>query len=503
MSANILLLYPHQLYAAEHLPKDVDQIFLVEDPLLFGTDKQYPLFIHKQKLVLHRASMRRYVEEVLWPAGYQVEYIEFHHLRESGDIVNRLTHAAQVEFFDPTDDVLLRRLQAALGALESAPAVRIIESPNFYLSREEAKSFFQNKQKSNFAEFYRWQRERFNILINPKTYKPIGNKLMFDTEPVKRLPKNHKLPSFQVYGSNKFVDEARQYVTKHFYDNLGTIDDFPWPTSNDEALKWLDEFLNHRLDDFGLYTEAIDGDAPWMYHSGLSPLLNTGLLSPQQVIERTLLRHEKKEVPLVSLESFVRQILGWREFMRCMYLEKHVSMRTKNVFNHQKRLTNDWYFGTTGIEPLDDVLKKSMARGYAHHIERLMVIGNAMFLSEISPHEVYRWFMEVYIDAYDWTVVPNVYGLSQFADGGGDGSITSKPYISSSNYILSMSHYERGEWSDAWDGLYYRFIELNQEQLKKNAFMKTAVLQLNRLKDERRRIINYRADDFLREKTQD
>lgn len=501
MSSNsVLLLYPHQLYAAEYLPKDVDQVFLVEDPLIFGTDKQYQLFIHKQKLVLHRATMRRYVEDVLWPAGYQVEYIEFHHLNETGDIVNRLTHADRVDFFDPTDDILERRLKESLKKLGNQPVINEIETPNFYLSREEAKAFFQNKAKSSFTDFYRWQRERFNVLINPKTYKPEGGKLSFENESRKRLPKNHKLPSFQVYGSNKYVDEAKKYVNKHFNDNLGSIDNFPWPTNHQEAVAWLDAFLEHRLDDFGVYEDALDGDAPWLYHSALSPILNIGLLSPMEIVDLALERHAKKEVPIASLESFVRQILGWREYTRAIYVDRHVALRTKNVFGHERRLTNDWYYATTGVKPVDDVIKKSLDRGYAHQAERSMVLGNFMFLCEIYPGDVYRWFMEMYIDAYDWVVVPNVYGLSQYSDG---SNLAGTSYASSSNYVLNMSHYERGEWADVWDGLYWGFVDKHQESLKKNANMRIAVLQLKRIKEEKRRIISYRASDFLKDKTQE
>ncbi len=497
---NVLLIYPHQLYPVDDLPKDVDQVFVIEDPLLFGRDTQYPLYLHKQKLVLHRSTMRRYVEEILWPAGYQVEYVEFHHMIESGDIVNKLTHAARVEFFDPTDDVLQRRVYESLKKLEHQPEVRMIDSPNFYLTREEVTNFFAKKDKASFTEFYRWQRERFNILINPDTYRPLGGKLSFDSENRKRLPKNHVLPGFPVYGTNKFVDEAVQYVEKHFPDNPGTVEDFPWPTNHEEASAWLDEFVTNRLDNFGPYEDAIDGAAPWVYHSALTPMLNIGLLSPIEVVNRVIERHQQKEVPIASLEGFVRQVLGWREYMRGLYIDRHVSLRTTNSFNHQRMLTNDWYYGTTGIPPVDDVIHKTLARGYAHHIERLMVMGNIMFLCQLHPDEVYRWFMEMYVDAYDWVMVPNVYGMSQYADG---GSMTTKPYVSSSNYILSMSHYEKGDWCDVWDGLYWGFIEDNRDRFAKNPRMSIMVQQLDKLKEERKRIISYRAADFLKEKTLD
>ncbi len=498
MGKRVLLLYPNQLFAVENLPKDIDQIILIEEPLLFGRDQQYPMFMHKQKLVFLRASMRRYIEEQLWPAGYQVDYIEFHQMNESGDIVNSLRDFEAVVFFDLSDDVLQRRVTSAIEGLENPPAVEVLESPNFYLSRQELKNFFADKQKSTFVKFYQWQRERFNILIDQKTYKPIGGHLSFDSEARKRLPKDHVLPSFQVYGSNKFVSEAKEYVTRYFPENPGSFDDFPWPTSHQESLDWLKVFLEGRLDDFGVYEDAIDGAAPWVYHSGLSPLLNSGLLQPKEVVQYALERHAHSPVSLGSLESFIRQVIGWREYMRGIYIKQHVQVRTSNSFGHNRLLTEDWYKGTTGIKPVDDVIHKVLARGYVHHVERLMIVGNIMLLCDFHPTEVYRWFMEMFVDSYDWVVVPNVYIMSQLADGGG---IINKPYVTTSNYILKMSHYEHEDWCDVWDGLYWRFIEKNKERFAKNQNMSKTISTWEKMSENRKRVISYRAEDFLKSKT--
>ncbi len=498
MSKHKLLLYPYQLFEVDKLPSEVDEVVIVEDPMMFGTDKKYNMYFHKQKLVLHRASMRRYVEEVLWPAGYEVNYVEFHQLKESGDIVNQLSGSEKVYHFDLVDDVLNRRLLDSIGKLSNKPELHKLESPNFFLTHDEVKNFFYDKKKAQFTSFYQWQRERFNVLMNSNTYKPIGGKLSFDTENRKSLPKDHKLPSFQVYGSNKYVDEAKEYIEKNFPDNPGSLDDFPWPTSHKEASDWFDEFLKNRLENFGPYEDAIDGEAPWVYHSAISTTLNIGLLDPADVVRRAVDYADKNSIPIASIEGFVRQVIGWREYMRGMYINRHVQLRTTNTFGHNRRLTNDWYYGTTGIKPVDDVIKKTLTRSYAHHIERLMIIGNIMFLCDIHPDEVYQWFMEMYIDAYDWVMVPNVYGMSQYADG---GSMTSKPYVSSSNYILKMSHYEREEWCDIWDGLYWRFIEKNRVRFEKNPRMSMMVKQLDKMSENRRRIISYRAEDFLKEKT--
>ncbi|MFT4532192.1 MAG: deoxyribodipyrimidine photolyase-related protein [Candidatus Saccharimonadales bacterium] len=498
MGKNVLIIYPYQLYDVSRLPKDVENIVVVEEPLIFGTDQQHPLFVHKQKLIFLRASMRRYIEEVLWPAGYKVDYVECGQMNETGDIVNRLSHFENVIYFDLNDDLISRRLEEAISGLNPTPSVIILDSPNFFITREEARSFLANKSKSTFAHFYQWQRERFNILINSDTYEPVGGKLSFEKERKKRLPKNHQVPGSQVFGANKFVEEARDYINKQFPNNPGSVTDFPWPTNHQESRVWLKEFLDHRLDHFSDYQEAIDGSLPWMYHSGISPLLNVGLLDPAEVIDQALTRQEQSPIPIANLENFIRQIVGWREYVRAIYIKQHVQLRASNTFGHNRKLTADWYNGTTGIPPVDDVIRKVLARSYSHHSERLMIIGNIMFLCDFDPNDVARWFMEMHIDAYDWAVVPNVYAMSQFADG---GSIISKPFASDSNHILKMSHYEKGDWCDVWDGLYWRFVEKNKDRLSKNKNMSTAVKQLGKLSDNKKRIFSYRAEDFLRDKT--
>jgi deoxyribodipyrimidine photolyase-related protein len=490
-----LLLYPHQLYPADQLP-DVDTIFIVEDKLYFGVDETYPLRLHKQKLILHRASMRRYVEEVLWPTKVNVEYIELDPLLSTEDILSRASSFEQLFVFDPVDDMLTKRLLRARRETAPNTNVEFLDSPNFYLKDHEIREYVQAKDEHLFADFYQWQRERFNVLIN-KNYKPVGGKWSFDHENRERLPEGHKLPSFEVFGDNQQVRDAIDWVVEHFPDNPGGTD-FIWPTNHQEAAAWLADFVEHRLDNFGPYEDAISGEAPWVYHSVLSPSMNIGLLSPQQVITAALDRHEKRAVPLASLEGFIRQVLGWREYMRGQYVVYGGRMRTQNVFNHNRQLTASWYDGTLGIPPFDDVVKKLQTHAYAHHIERLMVAGNLMLLCEIHPNEVYKWFSELSIDGFDWVMVPNVYGMSQFADG---GSVITKPYVSSSNYLLKMSHYEKGDWTDIWDGLYWRFIEKHKSRFADNPRMRMIVSQLDKLDADRKRIITYRAEDFLKQHT--
>lgn len=206
---------------------------------------------------------------------------------------------------------------------------------------------------------------------------------------------------------------------------------------------------------FGDYEDAIVQDEEILFHSCLSPLLNIGLLTPRQVIDETIKFNKKHKVPLNSLEGFIRQLIGWREFIRGIYHTVGEKQRKRNFFKHNRKLSTPFYQGTTGVTPIDVAIKKVLKNGYVHHIERLMVLGNFFLLCGISPNEVYRWFMELFIDSYDWVMVPNVYGMSQYSDG---GMMTTKPYFSGSNYILKMSDFKKAPWCEVWDALFWEFL---------------------------------------------
>ena len=445
---------------------------------------------HKQKLILHRASMQRYVKEVLWPTKVEVQYVELDVLMKTGDILDKAKSFEHIYVFDPVDDVITNRLLRARRENEHGTALEFLRSPNFYLKDQEVRDYFGPKPKHAFADFYQWQRERFNILID-EDFKPVGGQWMYDNRP-KKLPKQHELPTFAVFGNNEYVHNASKWVSEHFPNNPGNVD-FIWPTNQVEAETWLEHFVEHRLDDFEPYIDAIDGQAAWLYHSALSSSLNIGLLSPQTVIETVMKRHRKRPLPLESLESFIRQILGWREYMRGLYVNQHQTMRASNNFKHSRKLTVDWYQGNLGLPPFDDMVKKLQGHAYAHHQERLMIAGNLMVLCEIQPDDMQRWFKELFVDAYDWVSLPNVYNLSQFATSGSGVEAC----IAASNYLLEISNYERGEWCNIWDGLFWRFIEKHRQEISHNPRMRVMVQRLDRLGADHKRIISYRAEDFL------
>ena len=270
--------------------------------------------------------------------------------------------------------------------------------------------------------------------------------------------------------------KARDYVQTQFPQAVGEDEAFSYPVTPEQARAALDDFLDHRFAQFGQYEDAIHADETFLFHSVLTPALNIGLISPQQVIDAALQRADR--VPLNSLEGFVRQIIGWREYMRGVYRLYGRRQRTRNFWNHRHPLPAALYDGTTGIEPVDTVIRRVLRHAYCHHIERLMILGNFMLLCEIDPAAIYQWFMELFIDAYDWVMVPNVYGMSQHADG---GLITTKPYLSGSSYVLKMSNFRKGPWCPIWDALYWRFIDRHREFFAGNPRMSVMVAQCDRM----------------------
>jgi deoxyribodipyrimidine photolyase-related protein len=489
-----LILYPNQLFAPELLPK-VDVIFVVEEPYYFGADSQQPADLHKQKLILHRASMRRYVEEMLWQKDLNVEYIEIKDIEYTADVLVRAQKvgAELVMIFDPTDHLIESRLKNALDdAVETPFELKVLPNPGFMLKRSEVRDYFGSKTKHKFSDFYQWQRERFNILID-SDYKPVGGKWMYDTSKPMSLPAGQVAPGFKGFGDNEYIKEAIKWVNDNFSGNPGNSDNFFWPTSHQEAKEWLDDFIQHRLESFSSYNQAIDGKALFLYHSGISAALNIGLLTPKQVVNAILAHHAKHPFTMANLESFIRQIVGWREYVRGIYVTQNVSQKAFSS-TATKALHPKWWDGSTDMPPLDDTAKTVIDHAYADNTERLNIMINLMVLCEIHPQEAYKWFYTMFIDAYDWVVAPNVFNAMQLSDMGG---IWPKPNIGASDYVLSMSHYKRDVWCDTWDGLYWEFIEKHNSALLKNPHTKHLPKQLDTISPEHRRIASYRAKDFI------
>jgi len=488
MSA-VSIIFPHQLFKNNPCLKPEQKVVLIEEHLFF---KQYRF--HKQKLLFHRASMKFYAE-YLQDQNFQIEYIEaFHQNSDIRKLIAELSTAGiqEICFTEVTDNWLNKRIKTT--AKKFSIHLKEFESPLFLNNLKEINSFFGSKKNSFQTEFYIHQRRKKNILIEPDG-KPKDGKWSFDTENRSRFPKNQNAPELFFPEENGFVIEAKKYVLENFKNNCGDIS-YGWnyPTTFDEANKWLTQFFENRFYYFGKYEDALVEKEHLLHHSLLSPLLNTGLISPHEVIEKALCYAEKKNIPINSLEGFVRQIIGWREFIRAVYEQKGTEERTKNFWGFTRKIPPSFWNGTTGILPFDNVIHKILNTGYAHHIERLMVLGNFMLLCEFNPDEVYRWFMELFIDSYDWVMVPNVYGMSQFADG---GIMATKPYISSSNYLLKMGDYPKGDWQKTWDGLFWRFMHVHRDFFQKNPRLGMLVKMFDKMPAEKQQAHLKNANLFL------
>ena len=455
------LLFPHQLYKESKIINSCDKVYIIEDELYFG---QYRF--HKQKILLHRASMKYYADFV--SNKTEVEYIQSID-NENLETILIKNKANLIHYFTADDYLLERRINRFIKKYNIQSQRH--ENPNFINTQKEVSDLLKAQKKYFMASFYSESRKLHKILVEGDN-KPVGGKWSFDADNRKKVPKGTAIPSYKLPSDDDYIEEAKKYVNTYFSNNYGEINLFYYPITHLKAEEHLKQFIQERFDLFGDYEDAIVKEEHWLWHSVLTPMLNIGLLCPKQIINEVLESHTTQNFPFNSLEGFIRQILGWREFIRGIYTLEGVKQRTTNHFGYSRKIPESFWTGNTGIQPIDQTIKKLLKTGYSHHIERLMVIGNFMLLCEFDPDEVHKWFMEMYVDAYDWVMVPNVYGMTQYADG---GLMTTKPYCSGSNYILKMSDYKKGEWCKIWNALYWRFIHVNSEEFAKNRRMSMMV----------------------------
>ncbi len=479
---SIHIIFPHQLFQESPLFEIDAPVYLVEEFLFF---KQYAF--HKQKIAFHRATMKGYADFLRVEKNLELTYIEaiegvsdirllIPELKSQG-----ITH---INYIDPSDNWLQKRLDKSMEECEISS--KQYPSPLFLNSKEDLEVFFRrDKKKYLQTSFYIEQRKKRNILMDGNG-KPSGGAWTFDSQNRKKYPAKKVPPSVQFPDVDAYYTEAKDYVEKHFSKHLGSLTEYAlYPNSFKTTKLWLHQFFEQRFMDFGIYEDAIVAENSILNHSILSPMLNVGLISPKEIIEACLLFAEENKVPINSTEGFVRQIIGWREFIRGIYEARGTEERTTNFWKFKKKIPASFYTGTTGIPPIDITIKKVLQTGYCHHIERLMVLGNFMMLCEFDPDEVYRWFMELFIDSYDWVMVTNIYGMSQFADG---GLMASKPYISGSNYLMKMSNYKKGEWQAVWDGLFWRFMHCHRDFFLSNPRLGMLVRMFDKMPIEKQQM---------------
>ena len=482
------LIFPFQLFKQHPALGGVSSVYLIEEWLYFH---QYPF--HKHKLLLHRASMQHYAG-ILRKNSYDVSYIPAtDSLCDVRLLIDSLAAdgVKSVQYADVVDDWLNRRITSACDKND----IKIIVSPTPYFlnQKSETDEYFDKRKRYFQTDFYIHQRKRRGILIDG-SLKPAGGSWSYDSDNRKKIPKDQPLPLIEFPPDNPCVLEAKTYIDANFFNSPGATKDFNYATTHEDAEKWMNQFFAFRFEKFGDYEDAILRQESILFHSQLTPYLNTGLLTPEQVLTAALAAGAEYDIPLNSLEGFIRQIIGWREFMKAVYEREGAKQRSTNYWKFTRKLPGSFYDGTTGIGPFDDVIHKVLRTGYLHHIERLMIAGNFMLLCEIDPDDVYKWFMELFIDAYDWVMVPNVYAMSQFADG---GVITTKPYISGSNYIIKMSDYKKGEWADIWDALFWRFMDKQRVFFSKNPRLGMLVRSFDKMPPEKRVGLITTAEKYL------
>ncbi|MBL6702624.1 MAG: cryptochrome/photolyase family protein [SAR86 cluster bacterium] len=473
------------------------------DPLLVyePCDTFYQLKHHKHKLVLLISALRH------WTKYLEKDFKNIVHIKITKkrdiDLMHQLEDLHQKDPFDvlhvtqPSDHGVLTQLMF-FGSKYNVELN--IHSDTKFIDSIEGFSEWSKDKKSLVQEYYyRWLRKKYSLLMDGD--KPLGGKWNFDKENQKSISKLKESPKpRQKLKSDEITISTMVDVENCFPDSIGNLENFNWAVTHADARKQLNIFLESYFKSFGDFQDAIDKNNSTLFHSLLSPYINSGLLDPMECIVDAVSHFNESinKIPINALEGFVRQILGWREFIRGVYWENMPQYKEKNFWSHKNSLNNNWYSGETGIPLLDDAIQESVNTGYTHHINRLMIISNLMNLSNIKPKEIYQWFMEMYVDSADWVMVPNVFGMGTYADG---GIFSTKPYICGSSYMLRMSNYKKGEWCDAVDGLYWRFIETNREFFAKNPRLGLMLKTLDRMDQDRKIKIYSAADQFIEKNT--
>lgn len=497
-----LLILPIHLFKKIPLKKtDYDNIIIWEAPIYFGIHSKRKLSFNPVKLIYHRASCKYY--HTYCNTKYKPKHITYVDFNDN--ISTTLKDTTELIVFDPVDHLMTDELYHLSG---NKIKLTILDTPLFTTTKTNLKDFIKQQKSKKRAffqtSFYIWQRKRTGLLM--KGDKPLGDNYTYDVQNREKMPADivDKIPSFKLKKSakNNYLQEAKGYIKKHFAGNYGEFDCF-LPFTHQDAQKWLKKFVADRLQYFGTYQDAIisgvDEKSTILYHSGIAAPLNIGLLEPMDVIKYVIKQGKNLKIGINNIEGFIRQILGWREQCRLTYSEIYTETISSNFFGHKRKLTNKWYSGELGILPVDECIKKAFKNGYLHHIERLMIVGQFMLLCEIEPDEVYRWFMEFSADSYDWVMIYNVYSMSQYADG---GATTTKPYFSSSNYIINMSNYKKdGVWDKTWDALYWNFINNNQNKIKNIGRIAFQVAFWNKKSDEDKKELISIAKEFINKYT--
>jgi deoxyribodipyrimidine photolyase-related protein len=456
-----LFLFSHQLHPRylEHaqIQKGSDDIIFVD------SDDQWTRYrFHQQRILLHLSAMQHAVNQ-LKKDGHRVE------LKRANTLVDALKPYPNLIAFQPTNHYE----KTWLKALKIAT---LYDDPLFLIQEKEWPTLLPEKKSWKLDPLYRQFRQRFNILMADN--QPLGGQYSFDQDNRQPPKKGLTFTPALWFSKDATTRTIENDIHSRFNDHPGETDSFAYPVTRHEALAALTHFLSHRLETFGTYQDAMLADQPWMSHSLISSSLNLGLLSPQEILDATMAEYHQGRVSLAATEGFVRQSLGWREYVRGIYLVLGANYLSVNAFAHDRPLPTFFYDGDTKMQCLQTTIKETIDHAYNHHIQRLMILSNYANLTEVKPQLVNAWFNEMYIDSSEWVVAANVLGMGLHADG---GKMATKPYISSGAYIHKMSDYcdrceyqvtlKTGEKACPFNSLYWHYLATHQAHFKTNPRM--------------------------------
>ena len=409
----LFIILGNQLFNPKYLSPYKDHTFFMAEDYGLCTFEKH----HKFKILLFLSSMRSFRDE-LKLKNFSLMYKDINQdfklsYEKKLEKIIKVKNIKEISFFEIEDKFFEKRILNL--ANKNSLKVNQINSPMFLISRDEFKDYLKNNKRPFMANFYKIVRTKTNMLMN-KNGTPKGNKWSFDEDNRKKLPAKIIIPKISKIKETKETAFLKKFISSNFKNHPGNLDKFWFPTTRKDTNKWLDQFLKERLKLFGDYEDAVTDKSNTVFHSALSPLINLGLITPGEIIEK--ISKVENKIPINSLEGYIRQIIGWREFMRGIYQNFDQRLEKTNFFNHKRKMKNSWYNGTTGLDPLDYAINNAKNFGWSHHIERLMILANIMNLCEINPKQVYKWFMEMFVDSSDWVMSPNVYGMGLFSDGG-------------------------------------------------------------------------------------
>ena len=473
-----------------------DHIFyMAEDYELCSYEKH-----HKLKILLFLSSMRSHADQ-LKKKKFKLEYKKIDSNDFKKDYLEKLKkfiktkRIKEITSFEIEDKFFEKKIESFIK--KNDLIWNKIKSPMFLNSRAEFNDYLSKNKKPFMATFYKTTRQKLNILMK-NDGNPEGGKWSFDEDNRKKLPQDTKIPKFPNITETKHTKNLKPIIEKIFKDHPGNTQNFWFATEYNDVVKLLNFFLKEKSNLFGDYEDAVSQKNNILFHSALSPYINLGLITPEFIVSKTLQFHKKNKIRLNSLEGYVRQVIGWREFMRGIYQKYSDEMEKKNYFKHNRKMKNSWYEGTTGLPPLDYAIKNALKHGWSHHIERLMILSNIMNLCELKPKIVYKWFMEMFVDSSDWVMVPNVYGMGLYSEG---GIFATKPYICGSSYFMKMMDFKKGDWCNTMDGLYWRFINRNRSFFLKNPRLSMMVRIFDKMKSDRKKLILSEAEKFINKNT--